>query len=94
MTAPEHHMTASKHHMTALELQRDEEQNIRLLYRRDCLLKEADDMVTRFDEAVMRLRHERALLATSIVSADLRCEHSRQLLELVSFTPYLLPSLG
>eukprot|EP00731_Ephydatia_muelleri_P035796 Em0162g2a len=54
------------------EERRAEEQRIRLQYRRDCLLKEAEEMVSRFDEAVMRLRHERALLATSIVSADLR----------------------
>lgn len=65
-------MTTPMHHMTSLELQRAEEQRIRLQYRRDCLLKEAEEMVSRFDEAVMRLRHERALLATSIVSADLR----------------------
>eukprot|EP00731_Ephydatia_muelleri_P023978 Em0016g249a len=68
----EDHMTTPMHHMTSLELQRAEEQRIRLQYRRDCLLKEAEEMVSRFDEAVMRLRHERALLATSIVSADLR----------------------
>lgn len=65
-------MTTPMHHMTVLELQRTEEQRIRLQYRRDCLLKEAEETVSRFDEAVMRLRHERALLVTSIVSADLR----------------------
>ncbi len=42
------------------------------MYKRDCLLAEVEALKEEFDEALLRLRHEKAELDITMVTADLR----------------------
>ncbi len=45
---------------------------MRSVYKRDCLLAEVEAIKTEFDEALLRLRHEKAELGITMVTADLK----------------------
>ena len=43
-----------------------------LVYERDSLLEEVEHLKSSFDEALLRLRHERSHMEATIVAADLK----------------------
>lgn len=43
-----------------------------MVYERDCLLREVEQLQSSFDETLQRLRHEKTHLDVSVISADLR----------------------
>ena len=42
------------------------------MYERDCLLRDIEETKSSFDEALLRLRHEKANTDVTLITADLR----------------------